>query len=278
MMAKLIVNADDYGHTPGVSRGIREAHLRGIVTSTTSMMNMAHVKDALQQAMSTCPGLGLGVHLVLTTGSPVLPVGEVNTLVDSDGCFWGEEGLIARIDSIDLQQVRKEWTAQVEKFISITGEKPDHLDSHHHAAYYSLGLCEIHLQLAQKYGCAVRFPTVEVGMDILGGFSTEYAQTCSTKNQELIRQYKIAAPDTFFKTFYDDTCNEEYLVNAFSQLSEGTTEMMCHPGYADPELLSNSTYTLQRQNELGILTNKMVIQALKTYKIELQSFGSLKNR
>ena len=93
----------------GVSRGIREAHLRGIVTSTTAMMNMATVEEALQQSRLTCPNLGIGVHLVLTTGRPVLPTSEVGSLVNSDGEFLGEEGLIERIHEIDLAQVSREW-------------------------------------------------------------------------------------------------------------------------------------------------------------------------
>jgi len=275
MLSRLIVNADDYGHTPGVSRGIREGHLHGIVTSTTAMMNMPDVENALKQARLDCPNLGIGVHLVLTTGNPVLLASEVNTLIDAGGCFPGEEELISRIDFIDLEQVRSEWTAQIEKYISITGHNPDHLDSHHHATYFSAGLCQIHLELAQKYGCAVRFPTREVGMDILGGFPKEYARICNTKNQELIRQYKIKSADYFFKTFYDETCTVEYLLNAFAHLPECTTEMMCHPGYADAELLINSTYTIQRQNELAILADKKVKQWVEENQVDLISFGRL---
>jgi predicted glycoside hydrolase/deacetylase ChbG (UPF0249 family) len=73
MTLRLIVNADDYGRTPGVSRGIREAHRRGIVTSTTCMMNMPAVVDDIALALEETPRLGLGVHLVLTSGRPLLP-------------------------------------------------------------------------------------------------------------------------------------------------------------------------------------------------------------
>jgi chitin disaccharide deacetylase len=275
MMAKLIVNADDFGHTPGVSRGIREAHLRGIVTSTTAMMNMSTVEEALEQSRLSCPNLGIGVHLVLTTGCPVLPTSEVGSLVNSDGEFLGEEGLIERIHEIDLAQVSREWTAQVDKFIRITGKNPDHLDSHHHATYYSPGLCEIHLQLAQKYGCGVRFPAERVGMDTLGGFSPEYARDCNAANQALMARYNISRPDAFAKTFYDETCTVENLLGIFSQLAEGTTELMCHPGYADEDLLLHSSYARQRQKELDVLTHPKVIDGLKEHQIELVTFSNL---
>lgn len=275
MMAKLIVNADDYGHTPGVSRGIREAHLRGIVTSTTTMMNMVTVSEALEEARLYSPCLGIGVHLVLTTGNPVAPLAEVGTLVNSDGEFPGEEGLIERIHEIDPQQVRREWTAQVEKFVTITGRNPDHLDSHHHAAYYSPELCEIHLQLAKEFGCGVRFPTEQVGMDILGGFPGDYARGCNTANQALMTRYKTARPDLFVKTFYDETCRVEYLMGIFNQLGSGTAELMCHPGYADEDLLLHSSYAQQRQRELEVLTHPQVMDGLNRYQIELVNYASL---
>jgi predicted glycoside hydrolase/deacetylase ChbG (UPF0249 family) len=275
MTVRLIVNADDYGHTPGVSQGIREGHCRGIVTSTTAMMNMPGVEAALRQAAQECPRLGLGVHLVLTTGRALLPAAALSTLLDGDGCFPGEEGLMARLATIDLNQVRSEWSAQVEKFVAITGRAPDHLDSHHHAHYFSPGLCQVYLDLAQKYGCAVRFPTQAVGMDILGEFPAEYAQACNAQNQALLRRYAVPAPDYFFKTFYDENCTREHLLNALANLPEGTTEMMCHPGYADQELIDSSTYASQRQNELALLTDEKIGKMIDNYHIELIPFGCL---
>ena len=78
-MKRLIVNADDYGRTRGVSAGIREAHLHGIVTSTTAMMNFPGVQADLARACDDCPQLGLGVHLVLTAGRPLRPAENVPT-------------------------------------------------------------------------------------------------------------------------------------------------------------------------------------------------------
>ena len=71
MTKRLIVNADDYGHSPGICLGIREAHLQGIVTSTSAMMNRPLTAAELTVAARACPNLGIGVHLVLTTGKPV---------------------------------------------------------------------------------------------------------------------------------------------------------------------------------------------------------------
>ncbi|MEK7278341.1 MAG: ChbG/HpnK family deacetylase, partial [Chloroflexota bacterium] len=87
MTKQLIVNADDYGRTPSVSGGIRHAHLRGVVTTTTAMMNMPSVENDIRLALEECPNLCLGVHLVLTAGRPVLPPERVPSLAASDGGF-----------------------------------------------------------------------------------------------------------------------------------------------------------------------------------------------
>ena len=72
-MKRLIINSDDYGRTPEVSRGIREAHLHGVVTSTTCMMNIPTTAADIQVALREAPLLGLGVHLVLTADRPIGP-------------------------------------------------------------------------------------------------------------------------------------------------------------------------------------------------------------
>ena len=70
-MKQLIINSDDYGRTPDISRGIREAHLRGVVTSTTCMMNIPTTAQDVAIALKETPDLGMGIHLVLSTGKPI---------------------------------------------------------------------------------------------------------------------------------------------------------------------------------------------------------------
>jgi predicted glycoside hydrolase/deacetylase ChbG (UPF0249 family) len=62
MSRRLIVNADDYGRTPNVSRGILEAHRRGIADSTPAMIGLEGVEAHLAEALS-CLDLGVGLRL-----------------------------------------------------------------------------------------------------------------------------------------------------------------------------------------------------------------------
>src|SRR5512135_1195324 len=82
MSKQLIINADDFGRTRGISEGIIRAHKEGIVTSATAMMNMPGVANDLSKAKTEAPTLGLGVHLTFTAGRPLLPTEWVSSLID----------------------------------------------------------------------------------------------------------------------------------------------------------------------------------------------------
>src|SRR5258705_6622490 len=87
-MRNLIVNADDLGWTPGVNRGIAEAHRNGIVTSASLLANGSAFEDGVRSAQEL-PRLGVGVHLNLSDGKPVAAAAEVPTLLNNAGEFSG---------------------------------------------------------------------------------------------------------------------------------------------------------------------------------------------
>jgi predicted glycoside hydrolase/deacetylase ChbG (UPF0249 family) len=102
----LIVNADDFGADEGTTRGIIEAHERGIVTSTSLMVDMPGAHAAVRAA-GAHPRLGLGLHVNFTAGAHIP-------------------------DPDDLRAQRRELERQFERFTDLTGRTPTHIDSHHH--------------------------------------------------------------------------------------------------------------------------------------------------
>jgi len=104
----LIVNADDFGASDGVNRGIIEAHVEGVVTSTSLMVTGRTAAGAVALAREH-PGLAIGLH-------------------------WDLDGEDAD-PSIDLESpaaVRAELGRQLEAFHELMGRAPTHVDSHHH--------------------------------------------------------------------------------------------------------------------------------------------------
>jgi len=275
MSIRLIVNADDYGRTAAVSQGVRNAHLFGIVTSTTCMMNMPTVMEDIRIAQQEAPRLGLGVHLVLTSGKPLLPVKQVSSLVASDGSFMKLDQFLARLDQIDPLQVQAEWRVQIERFVAAAGRPPTHLDSHHHSSYFTEPLFRGMLELAREYGAGIRLVIAQGGDGSMAGLPDKILAPIKVYAPRLLDEFKPRTPHVFYASFYDKMATKDELLRLIAGLGPGTSELMCHPGYADPILLAGSTYAHQRESELATLTDPEVRQAIKSRGIELISFAQL---
>jgi predicted glycoside hydrolase/deacetylase ChbG (UPF0249 family) len=271
----LIVNADDYGRSPGVSAGIRESHVRGIVTSTTAMMNMPGIDDELRLAVQDCPNLGLGVHLTLTAGKPILSPEAIPSLVAEAGAFPRLRGFIARLSMVEADEAQAEWRAQIEKFIEATGRSPDHLDSHHHCSYLTHWLFEAMLELACEYGCAIRSPFSKHAIEIVEGLPGDCQRRILAFGPTLLQKYRSPSPDHFIASFYGVTATKAGLLHIIDTLPEGVTEIMCHPGYVDAPLREASGYVEPRQDELAVLADPGVGEHLSTSGIVRYTFEQL---
>lgn len=265
-MKRLIINADDYGRTPEISRGIREAHLRGVVTSTTCMMNLPNTGDDISVALNEMPNLGLGVHLVLTMGQPLSAPESVPSIVDERGNFFKYNPFIECLSTLEIDEVKREWRAQIDLFIQFAKKKPTHVDSHHHSSYFSPQLFRGMLELAKEYDCAIRFPFTKI--------TRELEQT-ALEVSALIAEFHPPHPDVFFVNFYDETATKEHLLHILDNVTEGTSELMCHPGHVDGAFAKESTYNFQRERELEILTDPVIINAIGAHAIELITFADL---
>lgn len=114
---RLIVNADDFGISPGVNRGIIEAHVRGIVTSTSAMTRWPAATEAAELARQH-RRLGVGLHVDL--GEWTYRNGR-----------WRPVYEVVPLD--DAKAVEDEARRQLDRLRALFGREPDHLDSHQHA-------------------------------------------------------------------------------------------------------------------------------------------------
>jgi len=135
----LIVNADDFGLSPGVTQGILRAHQRGIVTSTSLMVRAANAADAALLAPAH-PALSVGLHVDLAEW--VFRNGE-----------WMP--LYRVVDTDDPRAVELEVRHQLETFRRLTGRAPTHLDSHQHA-HRNEPVRSVLLNLARELGVPLR--------------------------------------------------------------------------------------------------------------------------
>jgi len=278
----LIVNADDLGRTPGVSEGILRAYRDGIVSSTTVMVNLPGAEETVRRAREAAPRLGIGIHLNLTAGPPVLPPQAIPSLVGRDGWFYPIHAFVNRLAALDLEQVRAELTAQIERFRAWGGE-PTHLDAHHHAPYLAPRLFEVLAGLAARYGLPIRYPWPReaVGADELARLAQahrlppEALPAVVAGCRAIFDECDLRAPDRCLLSFYGSGATLEHLLELIAGLPEGVSELMTHPGLADADLVAQSGYAGQREQELAALTDPRAREALAAAGVRLASFAVL---
>ena len=103
----LIVNADDFGASTGINRGIIECHARGVVTSASLMVTGRAAREAAALSRDH-PALAVGLHWDV----------------------WGEDD--REFDIEDHGAVRGEFRRQLDAFHDLLGRMPTHVDSHRH--------------------------------------------------------------------------------------------------------------------------------------------------
>jgi hopanoid biosynthesis associated protein HpnK len=155
----LIITADDFGLHTSVNRAVERAHHEGVLAAASLMVGGAAAQDAVARARA-CPGLRVGLHLVLADGRSVLPHRAIPDLVGRDGRF-GEHMARDGVRFFCLPRVRRqlalEIRAQFEAFAA-TDLLLDHVNAHKHFHLHPTVLSLL-LQIGRDYGLeAMRLP------------------------------------------------------------------------------------------------------------------------
>ena len=249
---RLIVNADDFGRTPGVNAGTIEAHLNGIVTSATVMILEKSARQGIREAQQRAPRLSLGLHFVITGGgSPASATPAVPTLAPG-GRFARD--LEKMPEAIPEEEIRRELLAQLSLFELAAGRPPSHVDSHHHAALH---------------------PSVQAVFAAVAQGRRLPVRASSPKARDELRAAGLKVPDFFLTSFHLAGATFGELTTLLLNVPNGTTELMCHPGYSDPVLLEGSSYAKERERELEILCNPAVRAVAEKNRIDLIGFDQL---
>ena len=286
-MRKLIVNADDFGMTAGVNRGIVESHVGGVVSSATLMANGPRFDEAVALARSA-PNLSIGCHVVLVDGKPVSPPDTVDTLLairsaEPDKFYSSLSAFAARamLGGFDRDQLVAEVTAQIRK-IQATGLHVTHLDSHKHAHVFPEILAAM-LRAARICGVrAIRNPIVPTLPAKLFKGKRElwkrYGQVrmLHTFSKQFLQRTKRAGlltPDGVIGVIETGSVESSLLRQTIASLPEGTWELVCHPGYNDADLRTAGTRLLDsRDEERLVLTSPGLRQFLEEQKIRVINY------
>jgi predicted glycoside hydrolase/deacetylase ChbG (UPF0249 family) len=246
MPARLILNADDFGLTPGINRAIAELHSAGALTSATLMANGPAFDDAIRIAHAQ-PSLGIGCHIVLTDGIPLSPPETIPTLLGPDRKSFRASVtdffaavLLGRVSPADIF---RETQAQIDR-IQQQGIPLTHIDTHKHT-HILPQIARPLLDAAERSGIqAIRNPfeprwSIALGkspiLRRLQLHSLRYLQPRFLALPQ-IRSGRIVTTSGTLGISATGQLDPTTLRDTLNAMPTGTWELVCHPGYNDRDL------------------------------------------
>src|SRR5262249_38649313 len=278
-MRRLIVNADDFGLTSGVNRGIVEAHSRGVVTSATLMACGRKFEEAATLA-SQLPQFSVGCHVGLVDGVPTVKRNDVPCLVANGGEYLRQSlvrfAASATTGRLDPGQLEAEITAQIRK-LQASGIRVSHLDSHKHTHMFPAVFKPL-LRAALACGVrAVRNPFEPLVLAKSGNWKRKFKLRMLGRYQSsftaALTEAGMRTPDGCIGIVATGGLTLETFTSLIESLPEGTWEFVSHPGYNDAELDMVATRLRDsRDKELNILTSEKVQKLIRREGIQLISY------
>jgi len=284
---RLIINADDFGLTPGVNRAILEAHIQGVVTSATLMANASALDHAVQLSRSA-PSLDVGCHIVLVDGSPVSPAAEIPTLMDGGRCGEFERNLssfAARAirGRLNPEQIEREAIAQISK-LQAASIAVSHIDTHKHLHALPQILRPL-LRAAKACGIsAIRNPFGRIAFSLIAGRPKLWKRwgevavlnALASKFCRAVQGEGMITPNGSLGIAATGALDETLFRLVLENIPEGTWEFITHPGYNDADLNRVRTRLRQsREIELRLLASAKTRESLARDGIELVSYRNL---
>jgi chitin disaccharide deacetylase len=285
---RLIINADDFGLTKGVNRGIEDCHKAGSVTSATLMANSMALEEAVSIAKAN-PALGVGCHVMLVDGEP-LTGQAATTLLRSDGRTFrvgiAEFAWAALRGKLNDSEIYNEAVAQIQKLQS-SGISVDHFDTHKHTHMFPSVLRPL-LRAAKDCGVpAVRNPFVPLKTAALAHILKRPSLWTRTSEVAVLRSFRdqfqnevakagLKTTDGSFGVIATGSLDKRLTEAILGSIPDGTWEFVCHPGYNDGDLDSVKTRLRKtRDIEADILKSSSLSDFLAKNRLELIRFSQV---
>jgi chitin disaccharide deacetylase len=260
----LTIVADDYGIGRETSRGILDLAAEGRVTAAVLIVNAPDAHRAARAWLAAEPPADFGWHANLTIDRPILPASRVPSLVRADGSFWPLRSFLRRVclGLIRGADVVVEWQAQYTRFVDLVGRPPALVNSHQHASLFPP--CDAALlrvlrnanakpfvrRVVESAGALARVPGARVKratLSLLGLRAARRAVSAGLPGCD--RLAGVTDPACVADEWFWDRW--------LGQLSTGSVEVCCHPGYRDETLVgrdcADGDGLLRRPREAALL-------------------------
>ena len=270
----LVVNADDFGLTPGVDRAVLRAGAEGIVTSTSVLATGTTLPGSAGSLIAS--GLGAGAHLNAVGGAaPLLSAREVPSLVDRRGHFpssW--QAFLSRSvrRAIDPADLEREFAAQIESLVAADLELT-HLDTHQNIHLWP-PVAGVVVRLARRHGIGfIRVPRTRGRSPLALGVRTLSARL-------LRRVLGAGLPTTAATVGLDEAgaMHESVLLAAVDRLGRSgvdTADIVCHPGEAGEAELEATGWGFAWADEVNALVAPTTREAVRIAGFRLGTYADV---
>jgi hopanoid biosynthesis associated protein HpnK len=235
---RLIVNADDFGRSRSINEAVIRAHLDGILTTASLMVNEAGFDEAVAMARKN-PRLGVGLHVALSHGRSALPPEKIPGLVNERGEFSNAPaatGFRYFMRPRLRGQLRSEIRAQLEKFRA-TGLPLDHVNGHLHFHLHPT-VFRILMAAADEFGIRrMRLTRDPFWLDVPMARGRRWYRAThaaiyfwlSGRARTSLRRRNIRHTRQVFGLLQNARVDERYILRLLPRLPAGDYELYSHP-------------------------------------------------
>jgi chitin disaccharide deacetylase len=272
-VSRLIINADDFGLTAGVNRAVVELHRAGLLTSTTLMAKAGATNEAIEMARAA-PALGVGCHVVLVDGEPVLAPASLPSLVEPrTGELYPAVGSFLKrllTGRIRAAEIEAEAAAQI-ALLRDRGIQLTHIDTHKHTHIFPMVLRPV-LRAARAAGIrAVRNPfepqwslRATSGAPLLRRAGVRAMRSLEPAFRRIIAEEGFTTTDGTIGLLATGTLDAATVASLLGAMPAGTWELVTHPGYNDAALAKVRTrLRVSRETERAALRSLDEFPALE---------------
>jgi hopanoid biosynthesis associated protein HpnK len=269
---RLIVNADDFGRSPGINEAVIRAHREGILTTASLMVNEPHAEAAVEMARAN-PRLGVGLHLTFLLGHSALSHSEIPGLVNEQAEF-GVNPAWAGYRYFFLpslrEQLRAEIRAQFRKFRA-TGLPLDHVNGHLHLHLHPT-IFRILCQEARGLGIdafRLTWDPLLLNLRLASGqlgYRLAHAMifhSLAALARPSVRRLRFRATQRVFGLLQNARVDEAYVVRLLQHLPDGDSELYSHPSLDE------------FRNEFDALVSPRTREEVSSQAIQLIRYGDL---
>jgi hopanoid biosynthesis associated protein HpnK len=272
----LVVNADDFGLSSGINRGIELAYREGILRSASLMPNGAAFADAVRIVREN-PGLGVGIHVSLVGEQCIAPAEKLRGFAAEDGslpCSYVRFIKEFLLQKFSISEVRTEIEAQVTKVL-VTGITPTHIDSHQHL-HMLPGIFEVVLAAAQANG----IKTIRIPLDrntrsasAARRLQIRILSLFCSHNAKMLAKSGCRSANHFHGLGDSGNMKEARLLTALDCLKPGVNEIMMHPGFGDSETAARYDWGYLWDDECAALIAPRVRERVDECGVRLANFA-----